>query len=108
MKKWIILIVVLLVAIICLANWIIDYAVYSSSMQTYGLVKFCIPLMVVCTGIIVFFIEKNGIQTREKIEEEMEALHKSLEEQKNKEEKSREELFQFKQPHDGDNQQTNP
>lgn len=49
-----------------------------------------IPMSVILAGVIVFFIEKNGIQTRRKIEEGFDELyarlHKDAQEKKAREE----------------------
>lgn len=61
--------------------------------------SFSIPTNVILAVVIIFFIEKNGIQTRMKIEQEFDELHERLQykddlEKKAKEEKE-EEKFSF-------------
>lgn len=82
MKLRLFLLIVFLLVIVLLTNVVTNYAVYISGAQTYGMVKFCVRLIVICTGIIVFFVEKNGLQTRKKIEEEFDELHERLHKEK--------------------------
>jgi hypothetical protein len=74
-----------------------DYAEYRAYAEIYGMIQFCIRLIVMCTGVIVFFVEKNGIQTRKKIEEEFDELHERLCKEKLENEKKDRNLFGFVQ-----------
>jgi len=98
MKPWILLVIIFVAIIACLANWVTNYAMYVSNLQTYGMAKFNIPLTVVCTGVIVFFIEKNGLQTRKKIQDEFDELHERLQKEKQEKEKPKDKDFTFVHP----------
>ena len=100
MKKRIFIMILFLIIVVCAANLVTEYAMYASGLQTYGMAKFNIPLTVVCTGIIIFFVEKNGFQTRKKIEKEFDELHATLTKEKNEAEKVEQDPFRFTKPSD--------
>lgn len=60
-------------------------------------VQISIPTGVILTGVIVFFIEKNGWQTRKKIQDEFDELHERLHKEKQEKEQQADEKFTFVQ-----------